>query len=115
VLKEYGPTHVAVSGVEAVEAFQASVEAQEPYDLICLDIMMPEMDGQEALKEIRKLEEERRKKDVVFSDTKILMTTALDDRENVKEALRNRCDGYLLKPLDQRKLLDKLRELSLIL
>ena len=46
LLKGYGPTHIAVNGKEAIEATHLALEAGEPYNLICLDIMMPEMDGQ---------------------------------------------------------------------
>ena len=59
LLKGYGPAHVAVNGKEAVEAARMAMDAGEPYDLICLDIMMPEMDGHGALKEIRAQEEAR--------------------------------------------------------
>ncbi len=59
VLKRDGTVHIAVNGKEAVDAVRAAMDAGEPYDLICLDIMMPEMDGYEALKEIRAIEESR--------------------------------------------------------
>jgi len=83
LLKSYGPCHIAVNGKEAVEATAAALE-DEPYDLICLDIMMPEMDGQEALRRIREQEEAR---DILSSNgAKIVMTTALDDIKNVSAA-----------------------------
>ncbi len=44
-LADMGPCHVAVNGREAVEAVTESLNEQKPYDVICLDIMMPEMDG----------------------------------------------------------------------
>ena len=56
-LKVYGIPHIAVNGREAVEAVRLALEARDHYNLICLDIMMPEMDGQQALREIRALEE----------------------------------------------------------
>ncbi|MCP4723596.1 MAG: response regulator [bacterium] len=112
MLKEFGTTHVAVNGKEAVEAVRIAVKSDEPYDLICLDIMMPEMDGQTALKEIRKIEEER---GIFSSDgSKIIMTTALDKIESVITAYKGLCDGYLTKPIDKTKLLDNLKQLNLI-
>ena len=62
LLRPHGQSHVAVNGREAVDAVGVALEAKEPYDLICLDIMMPEMDGQEALGKIRALEEKHRLK-----------------------------------------------------
>ena len=49
LLRGYGPFHLASNGKDAVAAVAAALAAHEPYDLVCLDIMMPEMDGQEAL------------------------------------------------------------------
>jgi len=111
LLKSYGPCHIAVNGKEAVEATAAALE-DEPYDLICLDIMMPEMDGQEALRRIREQEEAR---DILSSNgAKIVMTTALDDIKNVSAAYQSLCDGYLTKPIQKAKLLEELRKLELI-
>jgi two-component system chemotaxis response regulator CheY len=110
-LKVYGATNVAVNGQEAVEAMRLALEANEPYDLICLDIMMPEMDGQEALKEIRLIEE---KKGIAGPNrVKIVMTTAIADKTNVIKASQHHCDCYLLKPLNKAKLLQELRNLRL--
>src|SRR5664279_3297425 len=96
LLKGYGPTHIAVSGKEAIEATHLALEGGEPYNLICLDIMLPEMDGQHALKGIRALEEARG----LLSTTggaKIVMTTALNDMKNACGAFHSLCDAYLVK------------------
>jgi len=112
ILKTYGPFHVAVNGMEAVEAVRTALEKEEPYDLICLDIMMPEMDGQEALREIRALEEARGI--LSTKGARIVMITALSDMKNLSSAFGNLCDAYLVKPIEKAKLLSELRTLSLI-
>ena len=111
-LQPYGPSHIVVNGKEAVEAVAAALEAGEPYNLVCLDIMMPEMDGQTALKVIRGMEEGRG----ILSNrgARIIMTTALSDVKNIVGAFRGLCDAYLMKPIDRAKLLDELRKLELI-
>ena len=83
-LAPYGECHIAVNGRVAVEAFRAAREQGQRYDLICMDIMMPEMDGQEALRQIRKLEDDA---DILSGDAvKVVMTTALDDIGSVMTA-----------------------------
>jgi CheY-like chemotaxis protein len=58
-LEQYGAIHIVVDGKEAVEAMRSAMDAGEPYDLVCLDIMMAVMDGQQTLKEMRGLEASR--------------------------------------------------------
>lgn len=111
-LKGYGECHIAVNGKEAVGAVRVALESGTPYDLICLDIMMSEMDGQQALKEIRALEESWM---IIHSrNSVIIMTTALNDLKNVTEAYNNFCDGYLTKPIRKDKFLEDLRKFKLI-
>lgn len=110
MLKPVGTCHVAGNGREAVEAVQSCI-GTEYFDLICLDIMMPEMDGQQALKKIRAIENEKN----VEKRAKIVMTTALDESNHITEAfLEGGCDGYLLKPIQKGLLMDKIRKFGLI-
>jgi two-component system, chemotaxis family, chemotaxis protein CheY len=112
ILQSHGTCHVCVNGREAVQAFRAAIKANEPYTLVCLDIMMPEMDGQTALKELRALEESE---GITGKDgARIIMTTALDDKKNILGAFKEQCDIYLVKPIDKERLLESLRSLNLI-
>jgi two-component system chemotaxis response regulator CheY len=111
-LKGYGPSHIAVNGKEAVEAVRLALESGEHYDLICLDIMLPEMDGQQALAEIRSLE---KSKGIISSNgAKIIMTTGVNDLKTVSASYYNLCDAYLTKPLQRAKLIEELRSMKLI-
>ena len=113
LLSPYGDCDIAVNGLEAVQAFTAALDADAPYDLICMDIMMPEMDGQEALKRIRAIEKER---DIQSSDeAKVVMITALDDPKNVVEAYyKGGATSYIPKPIDRQLFVHLLRNLGLI-
>ena len=110
LLAPYGECHIAANGKEAVSAFRNALETEQPYDLVCLDIMMPEKDGHEALQEMRAVEEDRN-----IASThraKLIMTTALRDVKNVAAAYDELCDGYLAKPIDKAELMALLLELK---
>jgi two-component system chemotaxis response regulator CheY len=112
LLSPYGECDIAVDGEETVYAFTAAVDSGKPYDLICLDIMMPKMDGREALRKIRSIEDE---KGVLPSDNvKIIMTTALDDPKNVVGSFKDQCEAYIVKPIEKEALLSELKKLKLI-
>lgn len=112
LLEPYSERYIVSNGPEAVEAFERARSIGEPYHLVCLDIMVPEMNGQEVLQKIRALEDEQG----IFpgNGAKVLMTTALNDGENVMTAFRKLCDGYLVKPIDKTKLLRYLQQFGLI-
>lgn len=111
-LSGYGECHVAVNGLEALAAFGAALERGERYDLICMDIMMPEMDGREAVRRLRALEEVHGI--LSTSGAKIIMTTAVDDIKTVSRCFEDLCDGYLTKPIDLAKLLAAMKSYQLI-
>ena len=111
-IKIYGLPHIAINGKEAVKAVRQALDTNEPYDLICMDIMMPEMDGQQALKKIRAMEEERGISST--NGSKIVMTTALGDMKNACNAFNSLSDAYLIKPIDKARLIETLHRLKLI-
>ncbi|MBQ8280189.1 MAG: response regulator [Roseburia sp.] len=111
-LSKYGECDVTVDGMEAVDAFMMALEDGEPYDLVCLDIMMPVMDGYQALVGIRNLEKERGIP--AENAVKVIMTTALNEEKNVKMAFELGCTIYSGKPIDQERFDQALKKLGLI-
>jgi two-component system chemotaxis response regulator CheY len=111
-LSRYGECHIAVNGQEAVEAFRAALDSGLGYHLICMDIMMPEVDGKEAVKQIRALEESRG----ILSThgVKIIMTTAVHEVKEVIECFKQLCDAYLVKPINLSELLKEIRSYHLV-
>lgn len=113
ILCKYGTCDMVADGEEAVAAFQMALEKDAPYDLICMDIMMPRISGQEALLQIRAIEKERGA--TRADEVKVVMITALDDAKNVMDAYyKGRATSYIVKPVDKEKLLEEIRLLGLI-
>lgn len=111
-LSNYGECDIAINGMEAIDSVSEALHKGEPYELICLDIMMPMVDGIKALKSIRELEKTLLKqKD---EPAKVIMTTALNDKDTVEEAYKYGCEGYAWKPIDFDKFNEVLRKLELI-
>ncbi|SNS06880.1 two-component system, chemotaxis family, response regulator CheY [Humidesulfovibrio mexicanus] len=102
---------VVVNGLEAVEAFKLAHQEGRPYDLLLMDIMMPEMDGLEALRQIRAMEQEQKIRPAV----RALMTTALDDPKTVIRSFHDgEASGYIVKPVRKDKLFEELKKLGFI-
>ncbi|MFP4431858.1 MAG: response regulator [Spirochaetaceae bacterium] len=112
LLREYGSIDVVVDGQEAIEAFRLAWEENNPYDVVFLDIMMPNVDGQEALRRIRATEGEIGVPE--RDQVKVIMTTALGDPENVVEAFyKGGANGYVVKPIERQALISELEKVGL--
>jgi len=113
MLSEYGICDYAVNGQEALEKIAVAMSAEDPYDLICLDIMMPVLDGQQTLTKLRKLEKQA---GITQNNrVKVIMVTAIDNEENIIQAFKDgKCDAYLTKPVDRTKLIININQLGLI-
>lgn len=111
-LSKYGKCKTAEDGERAVEMYKKATENKQPYDLICLDIVMPKLDGYETLEQIRKYEEEQgisRNQGV-----KVIMTSGMDASTNVTKAFELGCVAYTSKPIDLVQFDSLLQELRLI-
>jgi CheY-like chemotaxis protein len=99
-------TVIATNGETALESWQAARSAGTPYDLVIMDVQMPQLDGIEAAKRIRAAEAGQPE-----ARTPILALTAntlIEDRYACFEA---GMDGFLIKPLDREKLVEALARL----
>ncbi len=102
---------VVVNGMEAVQAFEMALKENQPYDLVLMDIMMPELDGLEALERIRAMEREHKRKPPV----RVIMTTALDSPKVVIRSFHDgEASGYIVKPVSKDKLYAELEKLGLL-
>ena len=92
----YGTVVTVDNGMAAVDAFAKSVSEDKAFDLICLDIMMPKLDGYQTLETIRTVESKFSPKN---KKAKVVMLSALD--EDVQDSIRicDDYDAYLCKPI----------------
>lgn len=111
-LSRFGECDLVVDGLEALDAALISMKENKPYDLICLDIMMPKVDGVKVLQHIKDLETQTGM--LPEKRSKIIMTTALAETQFVQNAFDIGCDAYAAKPIDTEKFLDVLLKLGLI-
>lgn len=113
LLSSLGDIDIAINGEEAIVSFQMAHTGKCPYDLICMDIMMPGTDGQEALLRIREMEKEMGIPPSM--EVKVIMTTALDDPSSVVQAFyKGGATSYLVKPISKQKLMNEIRKIGLL-
>jgi two-component system chemotaxis response regulator CheY len=101
-LSHFGRVDSCGDGTEAVEAGRLALNAGEPYDLICMDIMMPTMNGLEALQLIQQ-EEERLGRQ---RTAKVIVITSSEDSSDMSQAFGRLCDAYIVKPINTTEFLD---------
>ena len=110
VMSDYGECDITVDGMEGLDAYLIALDEDDPYELVCLDIMMPKVDGVKVLKTIREIEKQR---DIEGDrKVKIIMTTALNDANVVNNSFDNGCEVYATKPIDIKKLENVMEKLN---
>jgi len=111
-LEKYGSCHTTDNGDLAVHAYCSGLDAAEPYNLICLDINMPRVSGQEVLRQMRQADAEHG----IAPDRrpKVIMVTAMADVQNITAAHRSGCDGYIIKPVTKENLEKELKKIGIL-
>ena len=112
IMHEYGEVHCCQNGQQAITVFQENLDANTPFDVVFLDILMPKMDGQHALQLIR--EEEARRDINGLDGVKIVMVSSCKDAMNILGSFRHQCDAYVRKPYDADQIRQELENIGLI-
>lgn len=107
-----GEIDTAASGGEALAAVRRALAANRPYGLVFLDILMPDIDGQHVLRELRRAEAEAGRHGL--SGARVVMVTGVDDRQQVIDAFRAQAEGYLIKPVELPRLRQLLKDLGIL-
>lgn len=111
-LSGYGECDISIDGIGLLDAFSKGLETGKPYDLVCIDIMMPKMDGIRALKIIRDMEKSRTKSKE--PKAKIIVTTGLNEPDTIRACYENGCDKFITKPINVDQFKEILAEFGLI-
>lgn len=106
ILKNKADFNIAQNGNIAIKQYDSALN-EKPYDLILLDIAMPELDGLEFLRYVR--DNEKLKKVPEDKRIPIIMVTAFN--HPFIEAFNRGCTDYIVKPIDPAKLLEKIENL----
>ena len=108
-VNKFGQCDTAGDGLEAIKAFQSSYEEKDFYKLIFLDIMMPFLDGMGVLRLIREMEKQKKIEEKNW--TKIIMTSALHDKNTLDNAFVLGCNAFLAKPIELNLLIETIDKL----
>lgn len=111
-LTKFGECDLVVDGMEAIDAFLMAIKDEKPYDLICLDIMMPKVDGVKVLRAIRELETQ--KGILPDSRVKVIVTTALAEAKFVHAAFEYDYVAYASKPINTKNIENLIKKFNLI-
>lgn len=111
-LENYGECDGFTTGYDGMQAYQNALNSGQPYDLIIIDIILPDMNGYTVMESIR--DEESARSIPINERSKIILTTSLDDEENrkLKEKLKIGQEAYYVKNFALDGLKEKLAELG---
>ncbi len=112
LLGKYGEVTVVGDGFQAVKKYMEAMDARDPYRLVCLDVMMPKIDGYKSLDAIRDLEGKNAL--TMQERAKIIMISALDEGGFDEELAGNQYDCYMSKPIDILQFEMNLKRMGLI-
>lgn len=101
MLMNYGNSDFAENGRDAFEIFKQAQVAEDPYDVIFLDIMMPGIDGNEVLRKIREWENKNLGSG---KPVQIVMASSKSDTDTIISSYDDGCQHFFMKPYDKNDL-----------
>ena len=112
IMENFGESIAAENGKAAIARINEAFDKGARFDVITLDVSMPEMDGKEVLLAIRELE---RKKGLSKDEQiKVLMVSSNVEKDTIMTCIQAGCNDYIAKPVDKDKIINKLKKLGLI-
>ena len=113
LVSKLGECDAVEGGQEALAEFKKAWEEWRPFNLIFLDVLMPDMDGTQVLLKIREIEKD--KKISEQHQARIIMVTGVSEEETVMDCVKNGCDEFIVKPIDVQLVFEKIKKLGLMI
>ena len=110
IVSKLGECEAAAGGQNALSAFKKAWEEWRPFNLIFLDVLMPEMDGRQVLHKIREIEKDKKISDQ--HQARIIMVTGVSEEETDMDCVKNGCDEFIVKPIDIQLVFGKIKKLG---
>ncbi|MBN2841917.1 MAG: response regulator [Sedimentisphaerales bacterium] len=111
---QYGDCDTAPDGEIAYQLFLAAHKENIPYDIITMDIDMPNVKGDQIVNKMRKWEQENAVyKSGAGKEAAIIMVTALSMKDNIMSSFKSGCEAYIVKPITKDKVSKIIDEIKL--
>lgn len=111
-LSYHGESHESTNGILAIPAIRSAIKEGAPYDVVFIDILMPDIDGYavlEAIQEFRQIDQ------MPSHTTKAIVVSANNDWDTIHKVYQKGCDGYLVKPVTYDKIKKILVEIGCLI
>lgn len=112
ILSTHGECDSAENGATALELLKSAYQRGEPYELVTMDISMPDMSGHSVVQDLREWEQTH--KDASHPQSKILMITATKDIHDVMSSFSEGAEQYIIKPVTPEKLQEALVKINIL-
>lgn len=109
LFSRWGEAEGATNAAQALEMAETALSEGTPYDIISIDIELPDSDGLELMNNLRVLEESKNRENPWFS--KKIIISAKSKHDNIQKALALGCDDFMVKPVSLSTLEEKMKHL----
>lgn len=108
LLEARGPVDEAPDAIAGLQRIRDAIAENDPFDLVCIDLSMPGPSGIDAIKMVKEVDQKLRP----GKHTNVVVVTASDDQKDIRAALHQHVDGYLLKPVTPGQIVETIDPLD---
>ncbi|OGH02791.1 MAG: hypothetical protein A2557_02960 [Candidatus Lambdaproteobacteria bacterium RIFOXYD2_FULL_56_26] len=110
ILSPWSTVEIALSGKEGLTLFTQGLDHQTPFDLVFLDIVMPDLNGHQVLEGIRRIEAQRNHRE----ETPVVIATVKEDGHTILQSFAAGAQHFFTKPYDRQAIFELLKEQGLL-